>query len=325
MPSSSCAIAPSQAVIPVSVGTLLPDTVPGVALYLSAGNDDTFLLYRSAEHSITASDLANLQSRGISTLYVSGADHRTYQEYLRQNLDCVLGDDSVPAARRIGCLNEVVRDVLGQVFRRGDLDGQMDQLKELGQKTVGAICRDDIVLADLRGVLYHDYHTFTHSANVAFYCVMLARSLGIANSRELSAIAMGGFLHDAGKLDIPAGLLTKPGRLDEDELKAVRQHPTLGFKRLCRRPDLSLGQLMMVYQHHEHLDGTGYPVRCVGDELHPWGRICAVADVFEALTSNRPYRAGFSISVACRMMQDQSGTSFDKDFLKCWMQFVSKN
>jgi hypothetical protein len=325
MSSTISAVASAEAVIAVSVATLLPETVPGVALYMRVGADESFRLYRGPEYPITAADLDNLRLRGISKLYVSGDEHRKYQDYLRHNLDHMLDDESVPAVLRVGCLNEVVRDVLGDVFRRGDLDSRMDQIKDLGEKTVRAICRDDVVLAELRGVLYHDYHTFTHSANVAFYCVMLARSLGISDSAELSAIAAGGLLHDAGKLDIPSDILTKPGKLTDAEFTIVRKHPTLGFRKLCHRKDLSLGQMMMIYQHHEHVDGGGYPVRSVARELHEWGRICAVADVFEALTSNRPYRSGFSFPTACGIMQDQSGTSFDKDFLKCWMQLVSKN
>src|SRR5262249_29729089 len=156
-----------------------------------------------------------------------------------------------------GCLNEVIRDVLGDIFRRGNLDQRMEQIKELGEKTVRAICRDDIVLTELRGVLYHDYHTFTHSANVAFYCVILAKSLGTSDQAERTAIATGGPRHDPGKLDIPADILTKPGRLTDEEMTVVRRHPTLGFRKLCHRRDLTFGQLMMVYQHHEHLNGKG--------------------------------------------------------------------
>ncbi len=319
-----------DAVIPISVATLLPESVPGVALYIRLGEEgnfreqESYRLYRGRGFPVTGADLDSLRDRGVSTLFVSGDEHRQYQDYLRQNLNHVLDDASVPPARRVGCLNEVVRDVLGDIFRRGDLDKQMEQIKELGQQTVRAICHDDLVLTELRGVLYHDYHTFTHSANVAFYCVMLARSLGITSLDELSSIATGGLLHDAGKLDIPADILTKPGRLSDDEYRTMRRHPTLGFRKLCHRPDLTLGQLMMVYQHHEHMDGHGYPVHAVAGELHEWGRICAVADVFEALTSNRPYRAGLSYRTACDIMQNQAGTTFDRDFLKCWMQIVEQ-
>jgi hypothetical protein len=313
-----------EAVIPISVATLIPETVPAVSLYLSDGAERSYRLYRGPEHLVSASDINNLRSRGVSNLYVAGDDYRRYQSYLRKNLDRMLDDESVPADRRVGCLTEVVRDVLADVFRRGDLDNRIEQLKELGDKTVRAICHDDLVFHELRSVLYHDYHTFTHSANVALYCVLLAKELGIQDRAELSAIATGGLLHDAGKLDIPPGILTKPGRLDEREVETMRRHPMLGFRKLCHRHDLSLAQLMMVYQHHEQIDGGGYPVGHIGREIHDWGRLCAVADVFEALTSNRPYRAGYPFVKACEMMISKSGTAFDKEYLQCWMQFVSR-
>ena len=81
---------------------------------------------------------------------------------------------------------------------------------------------------------------------------------------------------------------------------------------------------MMIYQHHEQIDGSGYPVGHVGREFHEWGRLCAVCDVFEALTSHRPYRAGYPFEKACEMMLAKSGTAFDRDYLTCWMQFVTR-
>ena len=323
----ACTTEPTTAaeVIPISVATLVPETIPGVSLFIHDDRLRTYRLYRSAQYPVARVDLDNLRERGVSKLYVPCSEHRKYQEYLRENLDQVLDDESVPAERRVACLNEVVRDVLGEVFRHKNIDSQISQLKELGEKTVNAICRDDVVLSELRGVLYHDYHTFTHSANVACYCVMLARALGINDRAELTAIATGGLLHDAGKLDIPPGILTKPGQLNETELKIMRRHPTQGFRKLCHRTDLSLGQLMMVYQHHEHMDGRGYPVGCTSRELHEWGRLCAVADVFEALTSNRPYRAGLSFTETCNIMQARSGATFDREMLTCWIEFAAKN
>src|SRR5262245_25997151 len=99
---SSCAPATPElsAVIPVSVATLLPETVPGVSLYMEVEEQGTYRLYRGAEFPITAADLANLRSRGITKLYVSGDEHLQYQEYLRQNLDSVLDNRSVPVQQR---------------------------------------------------------------------------------------------------------------------------------------------------------------------------------------------------------------------------------
>ncbi len=324
MPVCNNPVATHEAIIPVSVATLIPATVPAVPLYILDVGEESLRLYRDGEHEVTAADISNLRGRGISNLYVAGDDYARFQCYLRQNLDRLLDDQTVPPDRRVGCLTEVVRNILADVFRRGDLENRIEQIKELGDKTVRAICHDGVVFHELRSVLYHDYHTFTHSANVALYCVLLARELGMQDRGELSAIATGGLLHDAGKLDIPPGILTKPGRLDDRETEIIRRHPTQGFRKLCHRPDLSVGQLMMVYQHHEQIDGGGYPVGHVGREIHDWGRLCAVADVFEALTSNRPYRRGFPFEKACEMMLARSGRSFDREYLRCWMQFISR-
>ena len=124
--------------------------------------------------------------------------------------------------------------------------------------------------------------------------------------------------HDVGKLEIADAILSKPGRLDDAEFEIIREHPRTGFRKLCRREDLNFGQLMMVYQHHERLDGKGYPVGITAEQIHPWAKVCTVVDVFEALTSNRPYRKAMSYSKAFEIMDRDSGLAFDPEMLKCW-------
>jgi HD-GYP domain-containing protein (c-di-GMP phosphodiesterase class II) len=158
---------------------------------------------------------------------------------------------------------------------------------------------------------------------VAYYSVMLAENLGITNREELNRIATGGLLHDLGKLEIPEAILTKDSGLTDQEFAIIKRHPTVGFRKLCQRTDLQFGQLMMVYQHHERLDGRGYPVGVGGDEIHEWARICAVVDVFEALTSNRPYRAGMTSQAAFQIMDRSSPTGFDASIYQCWKAIIS--
>ncbi len=128
---------------------------------------------------------------------------------------------------------------------------------------------------DLFTILRHDWRTYTHSFNVASYCLLLAKALGIHDEQELEEIALGGLLHDVGKLRMPATLLTKKGPLTKSERQVVERHPADGFKQLSDRGDLSWTQLMMVYQHHEKIDGTGYPVRITGEDIHIWARLWA--------------------------------------------------
>ena len=257
-------------------------------------------------------------------LYISTADHHDFQRYLRDNLRDVVNDESIPVSQRFESLNGVVHDVLGEAFSSGNSNTAVTKAEQLGHYVVELICRDDAVASDLCGVMCHDYHTFTHSANVSYYCVMLAKEAGIASQEELSRVATGALLHDLGKLEIPDAILTKPGKLTDAEFSVIKTHPTIGFRKLCRRTDLTAPQLMMVYQHHERMDGTGYPVRISGAQIHFSGGLCAVADVFEALTSNRPYRAGMSKEAAFQIMDRQAGIALEGEIYQLWKALMQK-
>ncbi|MBI3863755.1 MAG: HD domain-containing protein [Planctomycetia bacterium] len=323
MPLVADAVESQIAYIPVSVKTLRPDQSIGIGLYLRESGAGSYFLYREKGIPLNHSDLEALQARGLSTLYAKGDEFEIYQRYLRGSLDSVMADESIPVANRFSHLNEVVRDILADSFRRGETGGTITTCHNVAHKTVDLICRKDAVASELLGVMYHDYHTFTHSANVSYYCTMLAKSLGISDRKDLHRIAVGGMLHDLGKLEIPDTILTKPGALTTAERTVIKQHPRTGFLKLCRRHELTRSQMMMVYQHHERLDGKGYPVGAVGDEIDTWAKMCAVVDVFEALTSNRPYRRALERAEAFGIMGREAGPALDKDMFECWMQAIS--
>ena len=309
--------------IPISVTTLRPDHAIEIALHLKESGTGSPILYRDKGIALSESDLKGLQSRGVTTLYVTGEEFEIYQRYLRDNLDSVLADESVPVVNRFSHLNEVVRDVLAESFRRGDTARTVTACHTIAHNVVDLICRKDALASELLGVMYHDYYTFTHSANVSYYSTILAKSLGVSGQADLHGIAVGGMLHDLGKLEIPESILTKAGALSPEDRAIVKEHPRTGFVKLCRRKDLSHGQLMMVYQHHERIDGNGYPVGQVGAQIHDWGRMCAVVDVYEALTSNRPYRRALGRNEAYGIMGRDAGLALDKELLACWMQAIS--
>ena len=217
-----------------------------------------------------------------------------------------------------------MRDVLEAAFGRDDLDRTVHAAEKLGALATEIVSHDEFTVSDLFQVLHHDFATFTHSANVALYAGILANEFGYSKG-DVEKIITGGLLHDLGKLEIGEQILCKPGKLSEDEYRVIRTHSALGFKKLAHREDLCEGQLMMVYQHHERIDGKGYPVGCVDAEIHPWARLCAVVDVFEALTSHRPYRSPMSRKKALELQQRDSGTAFDPEILECWKSIIQRN
>lgn len=308
----------------VALTTLVPGKTFSSRLFVEDSEKGGFRLYKSEDVPFEEKDRQKLLANGTRSLWIRKSEHEAYQDYLRENLSATLADESIPTINRAASLGEVVRDVMSSTFKKGDTDDIVDQTSSLAENCVGLLSRDDIMAADLVGVLHHDYHTFTHSTNVSFYAVMLAKAVGINNEKELGEIAIGGFVHDLGKLEIPESILTKPGRLTDEEFGVIRDHPRSGFRKLCQRSDMSRGQLMMTYQHHERLDGRGYPVGCVEADLHLWSKICSVVDVFEALTSNRPYRRAIPRQEVFEMMRRDSGTAFDKEILECWAATISR-
>jgi HD-GYP domain-containing protein (c-di-GMP phosphodiesterase class II) len=171
----------------------------------------------------------------------------------------------------------------------------------------------------------HDFNTFTHVTNVASYAVILAERLGWDQGDTLNQIATAAMLHDIGKRFIPSSILTKPARLTPQERAIIETHPQRGYEELCERSELNFDQLMLVYQHHERVAGKGYPVGLGGDEIHPWARMLAVVDVFDAMTAIRPYRRPATAREAMDYICQSAGTHFDPEIVECWNTAMKKN
>ena len=162
---------------------------------------------------------------------------------------------------------------------------------------------------------FRNQETGEHIVRMSLYCALLARLAGLDHdAAELIRIAAP--MHDVGKIGIPDRILLKPGRLTDDERKVMEAHTEMGHQILAGS-EVELLDLaaLMALTHHERIDGTGYPGRLTGDAIPIEGRICAVADVFDALTSDRVYRQAFQPDEARSMMLEGRGTQFDADLL----------
>jgi HD-GYP domain-containing protein (c-di-GMP phosphodiesterase class II) len=126
----------------------------------------------------------------------------------------------------------------------------------------------------------------------------------------LHELKIGALLHDIGKIGIPDLILTKTGRLTDEEKSKMNEHPTIGAN-IMRNVRMLEKELPALAEHHEHMDGTGYPNRLTGENISLFGRIVAVADVFDALTSERPYRAALSVEEVLGILQHDSGSHLD--------------
>lgn len=181
----------------------------------------------------------------------------------------------------------------------------------------------DVVLSDndtskcLLNITAHDFYTYTHSVNVGILGIMLCKVLikdyDEHTMRELGA---GFFLHDLGKVHVDPAIINKPGRLTKEEVGQMRTHPYQGYRLLEEVNQLTEYCKIIVMQHHEREDGTGYPRQLKGDEIHLYGRICCIADVFDALTAERSYKPRLTPFEALKVMQEQMLDHFHKEMFR---------
>jgi putative nucleotidyltransferase with HDIG domain len=164
--------------------------------------------------------------------------------------------------------------------------------------------------------------TSGHSERVTNLACEIAVEMGYAEE-DLERMRRGGLLHDIGKIGTPPNILDKPGKLTPEELKAMRDHVRLGAHILEPIPGFA-EILPIVLQHHEWVDGSGYPEGLAGEEINLDARIFAVADCFDALTSDRPYRAGLSHEHVMGMMQQESGSHFDPKVVEGFVRLMER-
>lgn len=181
-------------------------------------------------------------------------------------------------------------------------------------------CSYDITLELLGDALdLKEGQTEAHSRRVTAFAIVIARAMGIPpDSQAMRVLARGAFLHDIGKMAIPDAILRKPEALTPDESAIMRRHPYSGYEMLKMIPFLQEAA-EIVYAHHENFDGSGYPRGLRGEEIPFGARITAIANSFDAITSNLPYRPASSFQAARKEIEAGSGRQFDPDVVKVFL------
>ena len=187
--------------------------------------------------------------------------------------------------------------------------------KKMIYEIVDHILADDETAAQMTKITSHDYYTYTHSVNVGMLAILLTKSAlkGTIAAHNMHELGAGFFLHDLGKCDVPVSLINKPDILSPEEWKLMREHPSKGNKLLSDTHNLSKETGVIIMQHHEREDGSGYPFGLTGHEIHFYGRICSIADVYDALTSTRAYKKKLPPFEALRIMKNEMIHHFHKD------------
>jgi putative nucleotidyltransferase with HDIG domain len=247
--------------------------------------------------------------------------------------------DSAVTALRLGASDYVYKPIQIQLFRQ-TVERSLEQRrleKEnreyqqglealVERRTTELLTTYRLTLAALGSALdCRDSDTHEHTERVAKISVTLGRELGVYGA-ALRDLEWGALIHDIGKIGIPDDILRKPGPLTPDEWRTMRRHPEIGYRMLRDIPFLQHA-LELVRCHHEAWDGTGYPRGLCAEEIPLSARIFKVADVFDALTTRRPYHEAMSPEAARQYLQSRSGSEFDPEvvcaFVRCFPRLLA--
>ncbi len=235
------------------------------------------------------------------------------ERLLPKKFRSVINDKSLPPQKRAKFIYESSIDIMNKLLSSPTTQN-IKEFKEGISDIVDVILADDETSFYLLSITSHDFYTYTHSVNVGVLSILLSKALfkssHLHNMQELGA---GFFLHDIGKVNVNSAIINKRGKLTDDEMAEMRTHPYQGYKILSEANQLSEECKVIVMQHHEREDGTGYPQGLEGYNIHPYGRICSIADVYDALTSERPYKKKLKPPDALELMKKEMINHFHRE------------
>jgi putative nucleotidyltransferase with HDIG domain len=297
---------------PIYLESLRIDDVLDFDLYIERGQD--YVLYRSASEPFTEKTLAALIEHNIAQLYVARRDRRSYQQYLETNLPQLATDSSIREQARAEMVYDTALFLVEELFAKPALGENVQRSKELVKSTVEHILASPTAFTNLLDIMAFDYTTYTHSVNVCALATALAAHLGIHDRRQLQALGTGALLHDIGKTKIPEPVLNKVEPLTPDEIFVIKRHPKWGSDLAHQSNLIDEESYYPILQHHEREDGSGYPAGLGGRKIHLFGKITAIADAFDAMTTQKTYRPAMEAFEALQKMFSEKG-AFDTELL----------
>lgn len=194
-------------------------------------------------------------------------------------------------------------------------------IHSIAKQILDNLLNSDNILVSLIDIKNLDSYTYQHSVNVAVLSLTLGIGLKLPQ-KDLLDLCIGALLHDIGKVFIPLEILNKPGKLTNEEFSLIKKHTEKGYDYLYKYYDLHTASKLIVLQHHEAINGLGYPEGIKGDKISSLAKIVSIVDVYDALTSDRPYRRALCANDALEYIMANSGTKFDYDLVKMFTKLV---
>jgi response regulator RpfG family c-di-GMP phosphodiesterase len=279
------------------------------------GRSDAILLW-DRKYRFGEEDVAKLRAREHRAVYVTRVDALQVSQQLRQSWDSIVHDCSYAPCDRFALLQIAAAPELDATFRLLQSARYIELAQRVGSDLATVLSEGGGTAFELYCAVQRGGSPGLRATNLAGYATILAGLSGVQQVAELQQIAVGAMLHDIGARMLPPEMTANPGRLSPNDRATLENHPRQSYEELLPHKTFSRGQLMMAYQHHEHMDGRGYPVAILREEIHPWARLLSIVDAFDGLTNGQ--RGSCDLAEALAQLEQEAGTQFDSELLACW-------
>ncbi len=268
-----------------------------------------------------------IRKRGIHGVYVSeGEEDPKPKEpeiplspLARHNIEKYRTEDPVKV-NLSESVKKRVSEGIQYLYSNSDSQEFANTSNKITTELINAIDKNDALAVDISTLKTSDEYTFKHSVDVATMSMIIARKRKLPD-KDVFNIGVAGLLHDMGKSKIPLEILNKPGRLSDDEFAIMRKHSEYGYVILKDKPEFAGPISLAVLQHHEKINGKGYPFGVTSEKIHPYAKILSVSDVYDALVTERPYKKPFTQRNAVELIMSMTD-ELDIDAMRAFMATV---
>lgn len=302
----------------IRINSLIPEKTTTFDLFLKLNNQ--FVTYLRAGDKLENSKIQSLGNRDSgSHFYVREADRKAYKSYVHDQMTSA----ELNVREKAHLLRESSMTMVEELFENPDVHKALDQAKPIIHQFISFMDAEPTAMSHLISLSGHDFYTYNHSLDVGIYSLGLAEILGYSGA-DLEEMGLSALFHDIGKRHVSLDILCKKGPLTDAEWSQMQKHPSYGLLILRENPTVSESIKSACFEHHESWTGNGYPQQLQGNEIHPFARIVAITDTYDAMTTQRSYNVPLKPNDAVTMMKEKLSGRYDPEMLNAMYSVLFK-
>ncbi len=263
-----------------------------------------------------------IDTLSINDLYVLSNDHHLYEKDTQEYLSKIVDDETISLSLKLEILYDIAKDTVAELFKTEISLAKINRTGELVDDTIKLLLSDKSAAKVMLSITTYDYYTYTHCINVSIYALGFGAYLNLSED-QLTVLGRASILHDLGKKNVPSKIVNKDGKLTAQEYEVMKNHPRYAVEILQEIGEKNSFLLELIEQHHEKINGSGYPKGLKGNEIHKLSQIISITDIFDALTTKRSYKNALRSYDALLIMKNTMQKELNNSLLEKFIHFMS--